>query len=372
MKIPYNVLEFAGPENLTVYEMAADYFNHYKALNGNTKVEYQERDADGNKISFSEKEAKLNEALKREILRVSGIGNFTEFPVSTWQNHPTLNWATFAVISAIIDIVLPQTIVEQMGAFTEVRNIGWGDIASFHIKPTELFVVSKSSRAGKRTTELHKWYSGDITVTPEPREMTVYVSLIRVLEGKESLAEFINTMIRSFEYSVNVDVYNAFSTAMDAIPVVPSVGLNVTGYSASEFARLGQAVRTWNNASDVIALGTQVALSKVLPADSNYAYDINSDFTRLGYMNNFHGVKLMALPQLADLSNPFGFRMSDSKIYFLAPGGQKPVKLVHEGSTLSWQDSINDRANMMQTSTMLRSWGTGVVSNAVVATMTVS
>lgn len=375
MRIPNNVLQFAGEENLAPYKMFVDYFNHYKAINGDKKAEYQKYSTDETgkqvEISFDEKEAKLNAALKREIMRVAGITNFDAFPVSAWQSHPTLNWATFAVVSAMIDMILPDVIVDEMGAFSEVRNIGLGDIAQFTVKPNELFVVSKASRLGKRTTELHKWYSGEVTVLPEPREMTVYVSLIKVLEGRESLAEFVNTMIRSFEYSVNLDVYTAFTAAMDSIPSIPDVGLRATGYTAAEFARLGQTVRAWNNGANVVAMGTQVALSKVLPADANYRYDIDSDFVRLGYLNNYMGVQLMVMPQMADFSNPYALRLPDDRIYFFSPGSQKIVKIVFEGSTLSWQDGTYDRANLMQTSTMWKSWGTGVVTNAVAGVMTV-
>lgn len=374
MKIPTNVLQFAGAENLAPYQMFVDYYNHFKSLGGDTKAEFQEytTDADGKevKLTFAEKGDKLNAALKREIMRVAGINSFENFPVATWSSHPTLQWATFAVVSAMIDMILPQSVMDITGAFAEVRNIGWGDVAEFTVKPNELFVVSKSSRLGKRTTELHKWYSGKVSVTPEPRQMSVYVSLMKVLDGKESLAEFVQVMIRSFEHSLTLDVYNAFATAMDNIDATPVTGLKVAGYTPAEFARLSQAVRTWNGGGNVMALGTQLALSKVLPANANYRYDIDSEFARLGYMNNYMGTSLMVIPQLANLANPFTTSVPDDRIYFVSSGGQKIVKIVLEGSTLSWQDDTYDRANLMQVSTMYKSWGTGIVTNSVAAIMT--
>lgn len=375
MKIPNNVLNFAGAENLAPYKMFVDYYNHYLARKGDETVEYQKYSFDKEtgkeiELSFQEKEEKLNAALKREILRVAGINNFEAFPIATWQNHPTLRWATFAVVSAMVDMILPEVLHRNIGAYTEIRNTGWGDITQFQVKPNELFVVSKASRLGKRTTELHKWYSGYVTVTPEPRQMTVYVSLMRVLEGKESLAEFINVMIRSFEYTFNQDVYSAFSTAMDTIDSTADTGLQVAGYSSSEFARISQAVRTWNGGGQVVAMGTQVALSSVLPENANYRYDIDSDFAKMGYMNNYMGTQLMVMPQLADYSDPYAMKLDDDKIYFLSLSGDKIVKVVLEGSTLSWQDDTYDRANLMQVSTMYKSWGTGIVTNAVAGIMT--
>lgn len=375
MRIPTNVIQFAGEDNLAPYKMFVDYFNHYRAMNGNSKAEYQKYSIDKEtgkeiEVSFAEKEEKLNAALKREIMRVAGITDFGAFPVATWQNHPTLRWATFAVVSTMIDMILPNVLHDDIGLYAEIRNIGWGDIAQFKVKPNELFVVSKASRLGKRTTELHKWYSGEVTVLPEPRQMTVYVSLMKVLEGNESLAEFVRVMIRSFEYSLNLDVYNAFSTAMSTIDNTPSTGLRTAGYTPAEFGRISQAVRAWNGGGNVVAMGTQVALGKVLPENANYRYDVDSEFVRLGYLNNFLGTELVVIPQMVDLSNPFALSIPDDRIYFLSTSAQKIVKVVLEGSTLSWQDDTYDRANLMQVSTMFKSWGTGIVTNAVAGIMT--
>lgn len=371
MKLTNNIISFAGGEaNLAPYEMFVDYYNHARYLKGDTTAEFQEFAEDGRKLSFSEKEEQLNAAIKREILRVANITNFEEFPVSTWHTHPSLRWATFAVISTMIDTILPDTLRNLAGQFAEIRNIGLGDISHFTVKPNELFVVSKASRLGKRTTEVHKWFSGEITVTTEPRQMTVYVSLIRVLEGKESLAEFVNQMVRSFEYSMSVDIYTAFASAMNTIDNTPGTGLRTAGYSDAEFARISQAVRAFNGGGNVIAMGTQTALANVLPADANYRYDIASDFARLGYMNNYKGTQLIVMPQLANFNAPFSLLLPDDRIYFLSAGDQKIVKLVLEGNTLAWQDDTYDRENLLQTSTMWKSWGTAVVTNAVAGVIT--
>ena len=93
-----------------------------------------------------------------------------------------------------------------------------------------------------RITVLQRGFKGQVTVIPEPREMTVFVSLMKVLAGKESLAEFVMKMTRSFETALAVDVYNAFYAAMDAVDSTADTGLLVAGYSQSEFVRLAQTV----------------------------------------------------------------------------------------------------------------------------------
>jgi hypothetical protein len=319
-------------------------------------------------LSFSEKEEKLNAALKREIMRVAGVTNFEQFPIETWSNHPTLRWATFAVVSAVIDMVLPDSIIDSIGIYSDVRTIGWGDSAAFDVSPRDLFIVSKAGRS-KRTTELHKQFKGQVTVIPEPREMTVYVSLMKVLAGKESLAEFVMKMVRSFETALAIDVYNAFYVAMDAVDSTASTGLLVAGYSQAEFVRLSQTVAAWNGGTKPVAIGTQRALASILPANANYRYEIDSDFVKVGYLRNFQGTDIMVLPQVADWQTPFGLKLSDSRIWLVSPSSMKIVKVVLEGSVLSYTSDVYANANLIQTSTMIKSWGTAIATNAIAATI---
>jgi|WetSurSiteA1Bulk_404760.scaffolds.fasta_scaffold00089_18 hypothetical protein len=372
MKIPNQVLSFAGEQNLTVYKMFVDYWNHYRALNGAKNVEYQQNTVTPEgavvPLTFSEKEEKLNAALKREILRVAGVQNFDQFSIETWANHPSLKWATFAVISAVIDMILPETIIDSIGIYSDVRTIGWGDSASFDVSPRDLFIVSKAGRS-KRTTELHKQFKGQITVIPEPREMTVFVSLMKVLAGKESLADFVMKMVRSFETALAVDVYNAFYTAMDAIDSTADTGLLVAGYTQSEFVRLSQTVAAWNGGSKAVAIGTQRALASILPSNANYRYDFQSEYVKVGYLRDFQGTDIMVLPQVADWQTPFGLKLSDSRIWLVSPSSQKIIKVVLEGNVLSYTSDVYANANLVQTSTLIKSWGTAVATNAVAATI---
>jgi len=370
MRIPNQVLSFAGEANIAPYKMFVDYYNHYRSQNGAKNVEFQTTVTTPEgaivPLSFSEKEEKMNAALKREILRVAGITSFADFPIETWANHPTLKWATFAVVSAMIDMVLPDSIIENVGLFSDVRTIGWGDSAAFDVSPRDIFVVSKAGKS-KRTTELHKQFKGQITVMTELRELSVFVSLHKVLAGKESLGELVTKMVRSFETALSYDIYAAFATAMAAIDNTPSTGLRVAGYTQAEFVRLSQAVAAWNGGAKPVAIGTQLALANILPANANYRYEIDSDFVKLGYVRNFQGTDIMVLPQIADWTTPFGVKLDNTKIWLVTPSAQKIVKVVLEGSTLSYTSDVYANANLIQTSTMAKAWGTAIATNAVAA-----
>lgn len=375
IKIPSQVLKFAGEQNTAPYKHFADYFNHYRALQGVTGLDYKTTYTDEATgavvpITFSEKESKINGTVQREILRVAGIQDFDSFPIETWASHPTLKWATFAVVSAMVDMVLPQTIIDSIGMYSEVRTIGWGDSAAFDVSPRDIFTVSKAGRS-KRVTELHKQFRGQVTIQTELRELSVFVSLMKVLAGKESLAEMVMKMARSFETALSIDVYNAFVTALGNVSNTATTGLRVAGYTQDEFIRLAQTVAAWNGGAKPIVIGTHRALAKILPANANYRYDIASEFVRVGYLRNFQGVDLMELPQIADYETPFGLKLADDKVWFISPSSQKIVKVVLEGNVLNYTSDVYANANLIQTSTMVKSWGIGIATNAVAGQMTV-
>lgn len=376
-KIPAKVIAFAGAQNdekkLAVYKMFLDYWNHYQSRNGKEGLEFSTTTVNADdevvSISFDEKEHAMNEALKKEIMLHAGLSEFGTFPLETWANHPSLKWATFAVVNAMVDMILPQVVIDSIGLYTDVRTIDWGDSAAFDVEPRDLFVVSKAGRA-KRTSEIRKQFKGQVVINPEQRELTVGVALYRILAGKESLAEFVAKIARSMEAQVTLDAYNAFVTATAALST-GAAGLKVVGYTQADFIGLAQKVSAWNGGQKVVAVGTQLALGNIIPADANYRYEIDSDFVKLGYVRNFAGVDTMVLPQVADLTTPFQTLISNSYIWFVSPTAQKILKLVLEGSTLANTSDVYANANLLQTSTLYKSWGVGVATNAVAGCMTV-
>jgi hypothetical protein len=365
MRIPTNVLSFAmGEANLAPYKMFYDYWNQYRSQNGAKNVEFQTNKEDGTPITFAEKEEKMTAALRKEILRVSGIKDFGDFPTEQWVTHPMLNWATFAVVSALVDMILPETIIDTIGLYTDVRTIGWGDSAAFDVEPRDLFVVSKSGKA-QRTSEIHKQFRGQVTIIPVMHELSVQVSLYKVLSGAESLANFVAKVVRSVETQVTLDAYNAFATAMAALSNTATTGLRVSGYTQAYLLRLCQQVTAWNGGAKAVVAGTPLALINILPDDANYRYILESDYVKIGYIRTAFGYDVMSLPQVADYTTPWAMALDDTKLWIVSPSSQKILKLVLEGSTLSNTTQPYQNANLTQNSTLYKSWNVGVATNSV-------
>jgi hypothetical protein len=78
----------------------------------------------------------------------------------------------------------------------------------------------------------------------------------------------------------------------------------------------------------------------------------------------------MALPQVADYRTPFTLALDDEKIYVLSPSAGKIIKLCIEGATLSVTDDMFKNANLTQSTTMKKSYGSAVCTSSIAAVVT--
>jgi hypothetical protein len=364
MKLQNHIITFANGDT-ELFDLFSDYWNHYCAENKIGKKRFYDEHA-----SLDEKDAVLNKMLREKIIERSGVGYANSDNVAEWFTHPLIRHETFAVVGALIDSVLPQTIIDSIGMFTEVRTGGFGDSFTFDIEPRDLFVVSRGGRA-QRVGQNHRQFRGQEAIIPENHIMTVSVYLYKVLSGQESLASLIVKAVRSIETQMALDAYNAFKTAMDATDTTADTGLQVSGYSQDELVGLAQRVGAWNNSQPVI-VGTQRALQTVLPDDANYRYSLGDDYMTVGFVRVAFGYDVMVMPQVADYSTEFGLAIDDDRIWILSPASDKIIKLCLEGSMLSYSDGAFDNANLTQGATMQKAWGVGVATNALGGLITLS
>jgi hypothetical protein len=366
MKIPSNVLTFAGG-NADMLDLMAgfqDYWNQYRS-GLNVKDRYYKGNLTfDTSMSFDEKENKLNKAMIKEIVRLSGLP-IADMPVEQWFNAPTVTWATFAVVNAMIDMILPNTVIDTIGAYTDVRTGGFGDSFSFDVKPRDLFPVSKAGRAQK-VSEMRQEFQGQVTVTCENRMITIGASLYRILAGKASLADLVAKAVRSIETQMAYDCYSLFYTTTIALSSTADSGLQQTGFSQAKLVSLANRVEAWNQGAKPLIVGTQLALVNVLPDDSNYRYQLSDPFMTVGYVPTAFGYDVLKIPQVADYSSPFKANLiSDSYLWLISPSSQKLLKLCLEGNTLSYSTGVYENSNLLQETVIQKAWGVAVGSNAI-------
>ena len=364
MKLPNSILTFTADneERKNAYSKFVEYYDSYK--NG--------KKSSANGTSYEEMNGKMLQFYTDEIERLSRRKISESNDLAQYCQFTDVREAAFAIIGMITDLIIPDTLMQNVGAIAEVVNGAWGDNLKVEMKPRDLFVVAKGGR-NRRTFDITRQYNGIKTIVPETRAIAVGVSLYDVLRGAVSLAEFVSKAALSIETQMRYDIYDAFAAAMDALPTGSGANaLKVTGFTQDSAIALAQKVQAWNGGKTAIFLGTKLALSKILPASTNTRILLGDDYVKVGYLRDFFGISTVELEQIADYTTEFAVKLDDNRIYVLCPGTDKIVKVFVEGSTLSNVDGSYSNANLQNTATLYKSYGVGAFTSALAGVITLA
>ena len=123
---------------------------------------------------------------------------------------------------------------------------------------------------------------------------------------------------------------------------------STNGVSVDLFGTLRERVSAANGGMNVIAIGTAVALANC-SLGGNYQVQIGEDMNKIGYLDQYLGVPLIALNNVlvpGTTNTTANLVLNDKIIYIVPVGGAKPVKIVFEGGEVSVSfnpDETSDR-----------------------------
>lgn len=365
-KLSEQIVSFSGG-NTTAYEKFQDYYKHYSA-----EVLKKNIGSYDTQVSFSEKNDKMHDEMLKEIERVTGMSRPVGMADEMWATNPTFKWATFAVVTQMIETILPATVIDSIGLYTDMRFIGWGDVPLFEIPNRALFTVSRGAD-GQRTTMIQKQFKGNQDVPVYNHVITSQVSLMRVLAKRENLADFARRAVISIETAMTREAYNAVKTGLTGANV-PAALKKSGAFSMDTLVTLGQTVGAYNYNMKPIIAGTVGGLMKILPsAAAGYRINTDADAMKIDLIRTAYGFDFMTLPQVAtgDYTN-YGLALDDNLLMVISPAADKLVRGVIEGSTISNSNDFYDNANLTSNFTINKRYGFEFVSGAVAGSYTIT
>lgn len=359
IKLSNEIVKFAA-NNTSPYEKFADYYKHYSDESMGKFIGSYDKT-----VSFAEKEEKMNMTMFEEIERVAGQKRPANVPNEIWASNPNFKWATFAVVTMMIETILPDTVIKDIGLYTDIRNVGFGDIPMFKIPPRSLMTVSRGANA-QRTTLIQKQYKGDATIPVYNHVITTSVDLYAVLSGRQSLAEFARLAVISIETAMTREAYKALIAGVDGVS--RPAALKVSGvFDMAKLVKLCQTVQAYNFGMKPIIAGTALGLMKVLP-DSAQGYRLNTNASDMNIqlIKNVYGYDFIELPPVASGDyKDYGLVLDDTKLVVLSPAADKLVKGVIEGATLTNSNDYYENADLTSNFTINKRYGFEFLSGAV-------
>lgn len=347
MAISDEIIQFANG-NTDFYEAFADYHNHKAAEEWNSKM-----GAYDHNVSLSVKSGKVRDAFFAEVERLSGC-KLTDENKDMWMANPMTRFATFAVINAAVNVVLPGYVQATFAPFVDFRTVGYADVVNLKIPPKTLYTVSKGAR-GERTSFRQKKYAGNIVLSPIEHIITTYVDMARVLAGKDDLAEAVRAIVISIEIDMNKEIMSALTTGLGAA-TYPTQFIKSGAFDGKELVKLAQRVQAYNMMAKPVIMGTAAALMNVLP-DSALGGRIVIDGREpvVSYVKDFYGFPMYELPQAPTGSADFGLALDDTKLYVISAAVNKPVAGVMS-TALTNSNDFYENADISQNFTMRKGY----------------
>lgn len=298
----------------------------------------------------SEKHDKLQNAFFAEIIAKSGVSR-DGLTTEAWVSHPSVQWASFAVVDATVNAILPQVLTPAFGLFTDFRFVSLGDVVKFKIKPNQFFTVSKGG-TGERTIHRQKDFAQDIIVAPVEHIVTVYTDMYRVLAGKEDIADFVARVVLAIEQAMYGDALNALMTGLNNLPTGT---YNISGaFDMKTLVKMAETVQVYNAGVRPVIAGSATALMHVLP-DSTLGYRGNYDANggSIELIKNVYGYDVIKMNNAAAQGG--GLVLPDNKIFVVSPAQDKLVKGV-VSNALTNSNQFYDNADLTSDYTIRKLW----------------
>lgn len=312
-----------------------------------------------------EKETLLNKAFFAEVERKSGVSR-DGLTLEAWMSHPSVTWASFAIVDATINAILPSVLTPAFGVFMDMKYVGVGDIAKFKIMPNSLYTVSKGGR-GERTTFRQRKHAGDIIVVPQEHIITIYVNMYSVLAGKESIAEFVRIVVTAVEQDMYAEAVTALTTGLSAL----ASPYTYTGaFDMATLLTMAEQVQVYNQGVRPVIAGTAVALMNVIPdSASGYRGNFDANGGSINLLRGVYGFDVLKLDQAAAKNG--GLVLPNDKIFVVSPSQDKLVKGA-VSNTLTNSNQFYDNADLTEDFTYRKNYAFTYASAAKAAVYTIS
>lgn len=242
-----------------------------------------------------------------------------------------------AILAQVVTAVVPEVVNDDFERYVaEIHQVGWGDSARFIIESNDLFKVNQKAEGVRKGVD-QPMYNREYTVNAHQIDINTHIEWYQFASGKMDMGNFALKIARSFEAYIFLKVVAGMTSAMTKF----GAGYRANGVTPTLWGNLKQKVSAANGGMNVIAIGTEVALSNAYQGNATnmFGVAIGGEMNAKGYLGEYLGVNLIALknvlvPGTTNTTNP-QLVLPDDIIYFIPVGGDKPVKIVFEGDEVS-------------------------------------
>ena len=280
----------------------------------------------------------------------------------------------YEIIIEAADEVVPNKVIDAVGIFAEVRQVGQGQKALFRqrlgkararkfLTQVGLSGVYETFRLDNSTFEVGAYAVGGACT----------IDFERMLDGAEDMAELVGLLTEAQTDAVYQQVQKALRAAYSKADVPDNNRATGATFDGAEMMKLISTVRAYGSGAVIFAppefvsaMGADAIVPITAYGDPATAgiqgvyhpQDIDA-IHNTGYINMFRGTPIIQIPQSFVDENNETTWIDPQLAYVLPTGGEKVVKVVFEGNTQMYDFVNRDQSMEIHT---YRKLGTAILT----------
>lgn len=287
--------------------------------------------------------ADLNEALRNELNELVGT-------YALWrENHNVV----FALMEEIITEKLPAKVLEQYGAFAEVKTYRQGEKPVFVQKITEASkrrakqFVTRVGLAGRY--EVFKLAGRSYEVTASAIGAACQISIEEFLDGRIDMATLVDIVMEGMDDKIYLEIANALIATVDSIQTANKV--EASSFVEDEMDKLLMVADSYGDGYSTIYCTFEFA-SQMLPdnawVQNRLSDSMKDEYWRNGRLATYKGHQVIVLRQsFTDETNET--KVIDPGYAWIMPSSaEKPIKIAFEGDTMIREEENDDWSKGIQ------------------------
>jgi hypothetical protein len=287
--------------------------------------------------SFEDKSysyADLDSTLRSELNALVGT-------YALWrENHNVV----FALMEEIITDKLPAKVMQQYGAFAEVKTYRQGEKPIFTQRITEAsrrrakqFIAMPAGLAGRY--EVFKLDGRSYEVKTSAMAAACQIAIEEYLDGRVDMATLVDIVMEGMDDRIYAEIANCLIAAVDNIQTANKY--EGDNFNEAQMDALLSVADSYGNGRATIYCTFEFA-SHMLPAEKWVSDAMKDQVWANGYLANYKGHQVIVLRQsYTDETNTV--KVIDPAYAWIIPGGtEKPIKIAFEGDTMIKEEDNED------------------------------
>lgn len=260
----------------------------------------------------------------------------------------------YEIIIEAADEVVPKKVIDAVGVFADVQQVGQGQKALFRTRLGRTRARKFLTQVGlSGVYETFRLDHGYFELSGHAIGGACTIDFERMLDGAEDMADLVSLLVEAQTDAVYQEVQKALRAAVTKAGVPTNNRASGASFDGTEMMKLISTVRAYGSGAVIFAPPEFVAAmgaDEIAPMPANGAYgvyhpqDIDA-IHNTGYINLFRGTPIVQIPQsFIDETNTTTW-IDPQLAYVLPTGGEKVVKVVFEGNTQMY-DFVNRDQSM--------------------------